>query len=365
MFASSLKLSHPKLPLYNNRLKHTVDLSVIKAVAHFKNPSQNPLPADPKALERVFYNALRAVPKRKQDDTIARFQNLMNASQRTSVYGDLGQQVNFASPVSVAQQVQALPLPANMRFNEADVANLTKQLEAPLQQVGQHAAQVIGQAAAKRPPRQQAAPRQAVLASSMEFAVISATCVKTNDILKDEINLSVSTVDGFGAPLTAGPFFVGKFKKGDTVNLGATGQLFDFKISGTTFPASFPFSIFMVESDWIQNADLALQLGLVLFVTGGTLIAVGTTLAALGLAGVVTAPAVPIFLALAVTGLVIGETGRSVLPWLADDISNVVSDALILGNEPEPEQVFDRTLTVDGFFKRGEYRVVLRWKARA
>lgn len=371
MFASSLNLSHPKLPLYNNRLKHTVDLALIKAIAHHKNASQNPLPSNPKSLERAFYNVFKTIPKRKQDDAAKRFQNVMTANQRAGVYGDLGQ-VNFASTVSVVDQVKELPLPANMLFSEADVAVLDAQLKANGAFKGSYSkmiksmAHAAGKNASARSLRQKPVPQQAAPASKLIFSVVNATCINPNDIRKDETNLAVSTVDDAGAPLSAGPFFVGEFKKGDTIALGAAGELFSFDMSNLTFPASFPVSIFMVESDWIHNTELAENLSIALGVTAFALASAGLTICILGAAGVITAPAAfPIFVAIEIAAAVLGLTGNYVLPLLADDISLTASDVLILDAPVNPDTQFDRTLTVGGFGKygRGDYNVLLRWTA--
>src|SRR5437868_2747836 len=108
MFASNLNLSNPKLPLLAARAKNAIDLALIKAVAHRQNPSQNPLPSDPRSLERAFNDVLSAIPKRQQDDAVAKFQGLLTPAARTQAYGDLGQ-VNFALATSVVDQVKALP----------------------------------------------------------------------------------------------------------------------------------------------------------------------------------------------------------------------------------------------------------------
>src|SRR4030095_8375737 len=143
MFASNLNLSNPKLPLLATRAKNAIDLAMIKAIAHRKNPSQNPLPADPRSLERAFNDVIGAIPKRKQDDAMARFQSLLDPAERTRVYGDLGQ-VNFASATSVVDQVRNMPVPAGLHFTESDLADLQKQIMAKkvasnaLNNIGQH-----------------------------------------------------------------------------------------------------------------------------------------------------------------------------------------------------------------------------------
>jgi hypothetical protein len=351
MFASNLKLSHPKLPLLANRAKNVVDLALIKAIAHHRNPQQNPLPANPQSLERAYYNLFKAIPKRKQDDAIAKFQNLMTAAQRANAYGDLGQ-INFASAVSIVEQATALPLPANLRFNAAEVDSLQRQIEEKTNRPG-----IFGKL--KHPP----ASQQAIIAKNLDFAVISATCLKPNDIRKDETNLAVAVADSFGNPFNAGPFFVGKFKKGDTINLGAKGQLFTFNIADAVFPATFPVTAFMVESDMIKNTELVDKLLVALQFTklAVMLVAAGFVLP------IVTPPvAVPIVTACGIAVAALALTSYVVLPILADDISFTISDALVLDAPPSPGDTFDRTVAIEGFgkYRRGIYNVLLRWTAR-
>ena len=362
MFASNLKLSHPKLPLYTARVKNTIDLALIKVVAHRQNPSQNPLPADPKSLERAFNDVFAAIPKRKQDDAMEKFQSLLSPTERTRVYGDLGQ-VNFASATSVVDQVKALPLPAEMRFAQADVTDLQKQIMAKkivgqaMKNMGQRVTSAVGSAAA--------APQQAV-ASSMSFDVVSATCIKPNDIRKDEISMAVGTVDGVGTPLNAGPFFVGEFKKGDEIDLGATGRLFTFKLDQTVFPATFPAFAFMIESDVIHDQDLAAKLAIALAVTAGAIWAVSATILGLGLAGLIPAPAAVVAVVITlIAALAFSIAGTVVVPILADDISFANGDTLILDTVPAPGSVFERNVTIGGFgtHARGQYNVLFRWSA--
>jgi hypothetical protein len=386
MFASKMDLSNPKLPLLTERAINAIDLTLIKVVAHRQNPSQNPLPSDPKSLERAFNDVFAAIPKRKQDDAMAKFQSVLDPAERTRVYGDLGQ-VNFASSTSIVDQVKALPLPAGLKFTDADVADLNKQIMAKklvgqaLNNIGHNGNAVAGDAVAQqaiigRPIRNaghqgrgvaaRAAVQQAVVASSMRFEIVSATCVKPNDARKDEINMAVGTVDGLGSPLNAGPFFVGKFKKGDTIALGAAGQLFNFKLDQTVFPASFPAFAFMIESDLIHNPDLANKLAIAFAITAVALDVIAGATIALALTGVVPAPAaVVVIIVSEIAAIAFAAAGTVVMPILADDISVASGDTLILEAAPAPGSVFERNITIGGFgtHARGQYNVLLRWSA--
>ena len=379
MFASNMNLSNPKIPLLTARAKNAIDLAFIKAVAHRKNPSQNPLPSDPKSLERAFNDVLNAIPKRKQDDAMAKFAGLLTPAARTQAYGDLGQ-VNFASATSIIDQVRALPLPESLHFTQADVDDLNKQIAAKkavsqaLKNVGNHVKAAVGQsvatqAVAGRGYGARAAVQQAVVASSMRFEVVSAKCIKPNDLRKDEMNMVVGSVDGIGTELSAGPFFVGEFKKDTTIDLGATAE-FDFKLADVVFPASFPTFVFMIERDLIHNPELAAKLGDLLFLIGTAvkLVSVGLLVAGVAVTaagGPAGAPLLIAALVCAIAAAVLREAGLILIPILADDFSSVASETLVLDTPPAPGSTFERSLTVENFgdFNRGTYNVLLRWTA--
>jgi hypothetical protein len=368
MFASNLNLSNPKLPLLTARAKNAIDLAFIKVAAHRKNPSQNPLPSDPKSLERAFNDVLNAVPKGKQDDVMEKYEGLLTPAARTQAYGDLGN-VNFASATSVVDQVTAMPLPAELIFTEAEIADLQKQIIAKkvagkaLKNIGQHVTTTVGRAVATA-----AAPQQAV-ASSMKFEVVSAKCVKPNDLRKDEMNMVVGSVDGVGAELSAGPFFVGEFKKDTTIDLGTTAE-FNFKLADVVFPASFPTFVFMIERDLIHNPELAAKLENLLFLIGTAVKVVSVALFVAGIAVVVAGggAGIPLLIAALVCSIVaavLRSAGLILIPILADDFSDVASETLLLDAPPAPGSIFERSLTIENFgaFNRGTYNVLLRWTA--
>jgi hypothetical protein len=62
---------------------------------------------------------------------------------------------------------------------------------------------------------------------------------------------------------------------------------------------------------------------------------------------------------------VFSGSGTVLLPILADDISFVRGDTLVLDAAPAPGSVFERNLTIDGFgtHARGQYNVLFRWTA--
>ena len=73
--------------------------------------------------------------------------------------------------------------------------------------------------------------------------------------------------DAAGVNSDKAPFFVGKFKKGESVAVGAQGNLFSFAIDGGSvggeFPLTFIAGLLLVEADLIHNKDFGNKLAAV------------------------------------------------------------------------------------------------------
>jgi hypothetical protein len=192
------------------------------------------------------------------------------------------------------------------------------------------------------------------------FEVVSLTCVKPNDLLTDEVNLTGSAVDNVGGQLQVAPFFVGKFKKGENVPLGAKGRLFNFKLTVGTFPKTFVAVVLLVEKDLLRNSDFVDGLIVFCAVAAAALAAISIGMLVVGLLG---GPAsVPLLVGVLVAELVLSVGGK-VLRAMQDDVSFPVSDALTLDAPVAPGTTFDRApLTlVPGI--RGSYQAAIRWVA--
>ncbi|HEV7781463.1 MAG TPA: hypothetical protein VGO58_09360 [Chitinophagaceae bacterium] len=351
---TELPKSNTKLQYLQKRANDTLSLAAEKAAAHLLNPQAYPLPAG-KNLEKALYEFAMALPKRKRDNFSDKFKASINATQaqRKQKYGDL-HDVNLRDNRSVAEQVKALPVENKNKITEDDVKTIL-----PKRSFAK--SKLPGKLFSGKPKPQQAS----VDATTLQFIVDNLTCVKTNDLHKDEISLGAFATDNFGTASDKAPFFVGKFKKTDTVGLGGNATLFTFSIdggsTGTVFPATFIAGLFLVEEDLIHNAALGEKLTAVFQVIGLTLLTVS-----MGLLFVPGAASVAIVMLIVAGGFNI--TGHYILPLMIDDFSLAVTDTLVLDAPPAAGDTFNRSLafsidsTLLGITK-GSYTAAVRWVA--
>ncbi len=355
---------HPKLRVITDRTKAAVNLAMEKVVAHHENPQQYPLPSDPKSLERAFHNLFSKMPNRKQKKMIEKAKVVMtkSAAQRTQIYGDL-MTVNLTSSVSIVQQVKAIPPPPNFKLTEAEIRTLKRKI-GPITVIPKKPAANARTSATKAKGRTPAPPRAVVLASTLGFFIDSLTCNKKSEITKDEINLAGIGFDSAGGSLNLAPFFVGKFKKGQTIAVGKNP--FNFKLDQTLFPQTFSAGLFIIEEDLLHNSDVVTALINAFTIVEVALVAIGT---GLFIAGAV-AGSLEILLAsmiVLLAGSAAAMIARWVLPLLADDISDVIFDSLTLDAPVEPGKQIDRTIAIEGVFIGlqdnfdGKYQAAVHW----
>jgi hypothetical protein len=361
MKVADIVLQHPKLHLITDRVKGAINLAMEKVVAHEQNPQQYPLPSDSKSLERALHNLFSKMPNRKQKKMIEKASVVMkkSAAQRAQIYGDLVA-VNLKSSVSIVQQVKAIPPPANFKLTEAEINNLKSSIGAAAVKPTKA---TKPKTAAKAPGRTPAAPAATVLAAELKFFIDSLTCNKKDEITKDEINLAGVSVDSAGGVVELAPFFVGKFKKGQTIAVGQNP--FNFKLTDVQFPATFSAGLFIIETDLLHNPDTVRALIIVFMAAAIALNTISLAMVIVGLAG---GPAsLALIIATFVAGVVAGVIGQFVVPLLADDISNITLDSLTFDAPVEPGKQFDRTIAIEGVFLGltdsfgGKYQAAVHW----
>lgn len=352
--AAALSKNDPRFTLLQNRYNLTAELAAEKAALHFKNPQQYPLPAaGKKSLERAMFDFIKALPGRKQDKFLEKMQPAISASATTrkQKYGDLAS-VDLKQTKPVAEQVQAIPVEDKYKIS-ADELQRFKEDYFP------------GKKLFPKKGAGKSAPQQAAVATKLDFFVDSVTCVKTNDVRKDEINLGAFATDAVGTESSKAPFFVSKFKKGESKGLGVNANLFTFAIDdgsvGAEFPLTFIAGVFLVEEDLISNVDLGRKLAALFMVLGLTLLVVGVGL--LFVPGI--GPSVALIAMYAAVGFNI--LGHYVFPAMLDDISEPAIDTLVLEAPPAIGDTFNRTLEfklplldVNGLNK-GAYTATARW----
>ena len=354
-----------KLSLAQARVQNAVSLAFEKAVAHRADPANNPLPPSSRTVERAFHNFLETLPAGKRSRIIDRLKESLHTgpAARAERYGDLVN-VNFRSPVPIADQIKALPVPAELRFNAAESEELTTRLHLKADK----------KSVKKRPaggvaPIAGVLPEQDVVSTRVSFIVDSMTCLNPDDVRKDEINLAGFAVDSNGNESQLAPFFIGKFKKNDSVALGGTGKLFTLPLDPVIFPQSFTAGLFIVESDLISSQETIDKLT-VLFIAVGVAIAVVAV--ALMVVSAFVAPVISVAAAyvLVMVSSAFQGIGLQFIPLLGDDISLPVADTLLIEDKVVIGESFARNLTIGKGFDPagpfdGKYTVAARWLGEA
>jgi hypothetical protein len=361
--------SHPKTTALNRRLELVIELALEKTAGHLLQPSKYPLPQDAKSTERALFSLLNSLPKRRQKKFTARYEARLNmtAAQRKNYYGDLAG-INLKLARSLEAQLKELGAPAEQVFGREDaqqVESIVKTHVVPPTRKGKI---VKRRAVAKVKTAQPAAP---VIASRLNFSMNSLTCVKKSEVTKDEINVSAFATDSGQNQQDRGPFFVGKFKKGQTIDLGAKALLFTLDVIDDSvggFPATFTASAFLIEEDWIHNRDLSNKLSIVCFAIYGLCMVAMSVIITVGfLGGPVTVVMAYLAIAVGLTFLIIGA---QLLPAITDDVSGVATDTLVLEALPAVGDRFDREMEFEVNNSNfdptsGAYKAAVSWEVVA
>jgi hypothetical protein len=349
--------NNPKIKFAQQRFNLTVDLALEKTALHLQNPQQFPLPpANTKSLERALYNLIQELPGRKRDKFADRMKAALSRTpaQRQQKYGDLSA-ISLSNTIPVAEQVKGIAIAENMKISEVELSGMLDTFFPDR----------------KLPGRQKAAkdirkPRVANFATKLDFVVDTLVCNETNDIRKDEISIGAFGVDATGATSSIAPFFVGKFKKGESVSPGEKGNLFSFTIGdgqgGGLFPETFTAGFFLVEGDLIHNQELSDKLALVLAILGETLLAIGFVML------YVPALGPTFFFIIGGIGLGLGILGHFVIPIITDDFAEPVTDSFLLNELPRPGEFvsrsFESSINTSTGFTKGNYTVNIKWVTR-
>jgi hypothetical protein len=340
----NVKTLDEKLDYVKGRLAKTIDIALERVVAHDENPSYFPLPNDPKSLERAMHRMFQALPRKNKKDVIEKVNRTLKAGReaRTKIYGDLVD-IDFRSTTPTVGQVKAKPVPDNIKFTDADLTEMRSRLKLPTSVKPQ------------KPPK----PTQVVEATELAFEVVNLTCLRPTDIRKDEMNIGGVGIDNVGAGIDVAPFFVGDFKKGETVALGNQGKILNFKLTVGEFPKTFVAAVFLVEKDWLRNSDFVNALQIAIFATATALIAISSVMVIVGLAG---GPFAPILtLAIMGAGAFLGMVWTAVRR-MVDDISFPNGDTLVIDAPVAPGTIFNvDPLSFQVGELKGAYQATARW----
>lgn len=341
--------SNSKIQFLEKRLTDTLLLAAEKAAAHLTSPAAYPLPpSNIRSMERALYDIAMALPKRKRDDFAEKFMPsvLAPAAKRKSDFGDLFA-VDLKKAQPVIEQVKTIAVPQAMQLTTADIPSPAVQKNIPR----------------LSKPGKLIQPQQAALATRLDFIVDSITCSKTSDLRKDEISMGAFGNDSTGASFSTDPFFVGKFKKNESIRLNEKGNLFVFSTDGGSvggFPISYIAGIFLIEEDLIHNTELGDKLTFAFMLAMPLLIAAAS--GALFIPGAGFTLSFILFIAAGVSGFL----GHYIIPAMIDDFSAVVTDTLVFDQQPFAGEIISKTLAFElpdslAGLKNGKYTAAVRW----
>jgi hypothetical protein len=335
-----------KLGWVKDRVKKTVDIALERVIAHNENPQYFPLPSDPKSLERALHKLFESLPRRNQKDLIEKVNKTLKAGReaRTNIYGDMAD-VDFRSKTPILDQVKVKPVPANLKLTQADVTEIRSRLKRT---------SVVKPQKPSKP-----VPAQAVVATELAFEIINLTCVRPSDIRKDEVSVAGIGIDNLGGEIEVAPFFVGDFKKGETLALGAKGKIVNFKLAVGEFPKTFFVAFFLVEKDWLRDSDFVRGMVILFGALAAALSALSLTLLIVGLAG---GPVTVALLGAVMGATVIFGLASSAARRMIDDFSFPNGDTLLLDADVAPGTVFN--IDPLGFQVgelKGNYSATARW----
>ena len=339
---SSIKLD-TKLEFAKDRLKKTIEIALERVIAHYENPGYFPLPSDGNSLEWALHNMFETLPRRNKKDVAEKVNKTLKASkaERQRIYGDL-EDVDFRSTNSLVNQIKTKPVPKNMKFTNVDLIEVRNRLR-------------LGPVKPKR-------PRQAVEAVELGFDVVSLSALHTTDVRKDEVSLAGSALDNVGGVINVAPFFVGKFKQGETVALGGQSRLFNFKLTQGEFPKTFVVNFFVVEKDLLRNSDFIDAMQKFCVAASVALSAILTVLVVVAELGGPASLPLLIGLLVASTLLIVAN---GIIEIMRDDVSDAGIDVLVIDAPVAPGTVFGREpVTVRlGHYQQGQYQAIVKWVA--
>ena len=228
------ELTDPWARKIARRVVKEMELAIEKAVANEADPAAYPLPKQADAVERVLQSRLRRLTPEQRRLAVSRVMPRVRAGadQRQRAYGDLAR-VDLRAASSVAQQVAALPLPADLAASKAVLTRL------------EETSGRIGVAAAPAP----ALP-------TLELRLHRVRCVdetgggRFGELGSDEISLGATTVDESGDTEKVSEQKIGGFDDGDVKTFAPPRRLTTFDLrEGTAFPKAYFATLVLAEED--------------------------------------------------------------------------------------------------------------------
>jgi hypothetical protein len=222
-------------PFFRNiarRVAQEANLAIDKATAHYAEPHKYPLPAQPDSMEQVIWQRVQTYSedgrRRAAISVASRLQAGSWTSRRMTADPGLAS-VDLRSPVPVADQVDAFPLPEHLQSLAAAVA-----------------------------PASILSPRNQVLAATqaryLALRIQKVKCVDETtgtDLGSDEILLGGTAVDAVGNTRAISPFLVhNDFDDGESKTYNPPRSLTTFDLRpGSHFPKYYHVTLVLSERD--------------------------------------------------------------------------------------------------------------------
>lgn len=355
----------------NDRFKKTVELVMEKVAAHLEDPALYPLPADIHSAEHAIHDLVSAIPDHRRKKFIDRHHDNIHASaaKRNQLYGDLAA-INLHSNTAIGEQVKTLTVPDDKKITKEAADDMLKIFrEHNKTNQGYSTGKKTGYSTGKK-PLATATPRAAGLANRFSVFADTLTCNKNSEVGKDEISMAGFAIDAFGGQQDKAAFFVGKFKKGETIPLGANAKLFDLNLdvlaSGSGFPQTLSLTLFLVEADLIHNQELSDKLVKAALVLWGIFETISIGIIVTGILGgpvTVLMALIAVFISLSFL-----EIAIKLIPMITDDFSSAATDVLVVDAQPPVGETVNRTLhfllnNAATDLSVGDYTAAIRWES--
>ena len=256
--ADVTELADPKIRRLAMRVVKEMELAMHKAAANVAEPSRFPLPPQADAAERLFRSRLQALKPEQRQLAVARVMPQVKAAQaqRSKAFGELAA-VDLSAARPVAEQAQALPLPAALKLTPDSLTALTE-LHGKILDVPTPAA----------PGALSAVPAVTGPAlDNLELRLHRVHCLEEtgsgpfSDVGEDEIALSGTSVDESGDVKKISEFRVGDFDDGDVKTFSPPRRFTFFNLrEGTAFPKSYFVTLVLAEKDMGGLSDFVNRL---------------------------------------------------------------------------------------------------------
>ncbi len=237
--SESVEITDPKLRALCRRAIKVISLAAERAVAHTADKAAHPIPSDASSFEQLVAGRLKEIhPARLQAAQVKVLAAQKTPLAKRATYADLGT-IDLKSSLAVEKQVDARPLPANLKFTASDLPSL----------------RLVG--GGLKPVAAGGGMRPQANTDNLELRIHSVKCIDETDGFlgsesgSDEIALGGSTVDETGGVRKVAKMNIGDFARdGVTKTFNPPKRFCNFDLTeGTEFPKKYFVTMVLAEID--------------------------------------------------------------------------------------------------------------------